>query len=92
VEITFDQLKNARNILERGISFESVRDFNFKTAIYSVDGRKDYGEKRWRSLGTVFGRVHALVFVETATGIRVISFRKANAREVRYYEKTSESQ
>ncbi len=34
-------------------------------------------------------RVHALVFVETKHGIRVISFRKANQREVRHYEKAS---
>jgi uncharacterized DUF497 family protein len=34
----------------------------------------------------VDGRVHALVFAEAVAGIRVISFRKANAREVRRYE------
>jgi uncharacterized DUF497 family protein len=32
------------------------------------------------------GRLHVLVFTETVTGIRVISFRKANARERKAYE------
>jgi uncharacterized DUF497 family protein len=33
------------------------------------------------------GRLHALCFIAVAAGIRVISFRKANAREVRKYGK-----
>ena len=48
--------------------------------------RRDYGERGWRALGPVGDRVHALVFVETESGIRVISFRKANEREVKSYE------
>jgi uncharacterized DUF497 family protein len=32
------------------------------------------------------GRLHALVFTETVDGVRVISLRKANAREVKRYE------
>jgi hypothetical protein len=39
-------------------------------------------------LGMLRDRLHVLCFVETDDGIRVISFRKANAREVRRYEKT----
>ena len=31
-------------------------------------------------------RFHVLVFTETPSGIRAISFRKANRREVRQYE------
>jgi len=31
-------------------------------------------------------RVHCVVFAETAGGVRVISFRKANEREVQRYE------
>jgi uncharacterized protein len=85
VEITYDPAKNARNIAERGINFETTKDFEFETAIHVVDDRKDYGEQRWRSLGFLHDRLHALVFVETAKGIRVISFRKANSREVKLY-------
>lgn len=45
------------------------------------------GETRYRGFGFLDQRLHALVFVETAKGIRVVSFRKANDREVRRYEK-----
>lgn len=55
-------------------------------AAYWVDDRKAYPEVRFSALGMVAGRVHALVFAETANGIRVISFRKANKREVKRYE------
>jgi len=89
MEISFDPAKNERNIRERGLSFELVAEFDFQTAIVVVDGRRDYGETRLRALGILSGRLHALVFVETATGIRVISFRKANKREVRHYEQAN---
>lgn len=86
VEIEFDPAKNARNIRERGLSFTQVVEFDFATAVFSVDVRRDYGEIRDRALRFLDNCLHALVFVETAAGIRVISFRKANAREVRRYE------
>ncbi len=86
MEIDFDSAKNEWNILQRELSFERVANFDFKTAVFSVDARRDYGEIRRRALGLLDGRLYALVFVETADGIRVISFRKANKREVNRYE------
>jgi uncharacterized DUF497 family protein len=86
MEIDFDPAKNALNIQQRGLSFERVAHFDFQTAVFSIDDRFDYGETRHRALGFIDGRLYALVFVETAAGIRVISFRKANKREVNGYE------
>lgn len=90
MDITFDPVKNARNIEERGLSFERVAEFDFESALFLVDTRRDYGERRWRALGRVGDRVHALVFVETDSGIRVISFRKANEREIKRYEQEAQ--
>lgn len=87
MDITYDPAKNERNIHERGLSFDRASDFDYRTAIMAVDNRRDYGETRMVALGYLDGRLHVLCFVETATGIRVISFRRANAREVRRYEK-----
>ena len=42
-----------------------------------------YGEVRYVALGRLRGRLHVLCFTETADGIRIISFRKANDREVK---------
>jgi len=90
VRITFDPAKNLHNIAERGLSFELVGGFDFETAVFTVDARRDYGEIRHRALGLLAGRVHVLVFVEATSGIRVISFRKANKREVAQYEQASQ--
>jgi uncharacterized DUF497 family protein len=87
VQVSFDPVKNARNISERNLSFESVSRFKFESALIDVDDRREYGEKRYVAIGLLDSRVHVVCFTETAEGVRVISFRKANAREVRYYEK-----
>lgn len=87
MEITFDPAKSERNREERGFGFERVAAFDFATAFIWQDDRHDYGEIRFAALGMVEGRLHALVYVETAKGIRVISFRKANDREVQRYDR-----
>lgn len=70
---------------ERGLSFERAADFDFATAAIEIDLRRDYGEIRVVALGYLDGRLHALCYVETETGARVISFRKANSRETKRY-------
>ena len=91
MEIEYDPAKNEKNIRSRGLSFELVSDFDFETAILWIDSRKVYPEMRISALGLLNGRVHALVFAETTNGIRVISFRKANKREVKRYEQETRS-
>lgn len=86
MDIEFDPVKNEKNLRERGLSFDQAARFEFSTAKIVEDRRKDYGERRYLALGKLGGRVHMLVFSETATGIRIISFRKANRREVKLYE------
>ena len=88
MEISFDPAKNARNIRERKLSFERVADFDFENAIVAVDARRDYGETRYVAVGYLGNRLHVLCFTETKAGIRVISFRKANAKEARRYARS----
>ena len=78
---SYDPTKSDKNALERGISFEMVRDFDFETAKFWQDDRKNYPEPRYIALGYLNERLHVLVFAEIEGGIRVISFRKANNRE-----------
>ena len=85
VDLVYDPAKNAINIKERKLPFDRARDLDWHTAHIRLDDRNDYGEQRWIALAFLDGRLHVLVFTETATGIRVISFRKANTREVRGY-------
>lgn len=88
MHIEFDPAKNERNILERGLSFDRVSDFDFDTASIWQDTRKPYPEARYVALGLLDSRLHVLCFTPAAGGIRVISFRKANTREVKDYELT----
>ncbi|WP_347258541.1 BrnT family toxin [Methylocaldum sp.] len=48
MKITFDPAKNARNIAERGLSFECVRNLDWVHAVVLEDTRRDYGERRFR--------------------------------------------
>ena len=89
--ITYDPSKNLRNIVERGLPFDQAAEFEFSTAIFALDARHRYAEDRVRAIGKIRGRVHVLVYTYTADGIRVISLRKANAREVKSYESQTKS-
>jgi uncharacterized DUF497 family protein len=44
--VTFDLAKNAKNIAERGLSFERVAELDWDTAVIGEDTRHDYGEPR----------------------------------------------
>ena len=88
MHIKFDPSKNERNIRERALSFEQARDFDFSTALVGQDIRKGYVEARFVAVGFLGERLHVLCFTPSAHGIRVISFRKANTREVRHYDQT----
>ncbi len=91
MRLAFDSAKNARNIAERGLSFERAADFDFESALFVIDDRRDYGEVRIRALGFMEGRLYVLVFTPLADGIRVISLRRANSREVTRYEQAQVS-
>lgn len=84
--ITYDSEKNKRNVLLRSLSFDQVVKFDFETAMIAVDNRKDYGEVRYNALGYLDDRLHVLCFTMAKQEIKVISFRKANKREVIRYD------
>lgn len=83
--ITFDRATNARNVAERGLSFQRVAELDWETAFAVEDTRKDYGERRLRALAMLGARLHVAVVTRRGAALHVISFRKANRREVRLY-------
>lgn len=85
--IEFDSVKSQRNAVERNLSFERANEVDLEAALISRDERQNYGEDRYVALCHLDKRLHVLCFTETIRGIRVISFRKANKREVLHYEK-----
>ena len=86
MRLTFDPAKNARNIAERGLSFERVAELDWETAVSEEDTRKDYGETRIQVLAFLGKRLHAAVITVRGDALHVISFRKANRKEVKWYE------
>ena len=81
MRLVFDPEKNARNIESRGLPFSAAEDFDFEAALIVEDDRRDYGETRFIALGPIGRRLHVVVYVRIEGGVRVISLRKANARE-----------
>jgi len=87
-----DPDKEVRNLAERGLSLDLAANLDWSTALVWEDLREDYGERRFCALGLIEDRVFSVVFTPRNGRPRMISLRKANAREVRRYEKATKSQ
>ena len=87
MRVSFDPNKSAKNAIERGLPFVVVSEFDFSSALFTKDERRAYAETRYVAMGLLHGRLHVLCFTETVDGIRVISYRRANDREVKAYAK-----
>lgn len=84
----FDPAKNERNIALRGLSFQLAEELEWHEAILWRDSRRDYQEHRECALAPLEGRLYFAAFTVRGDVVRIISFRKANKREVEKYEKT----
>ncbi len=87
MEFEWDEAKRKANLAKHGLDFEDVGEFDWKGAIRWLDDRNDYGEQRFSALGEFRGRVHNASFTIRGGIYRIISFRKANRRELKRYEK-----
>jgi uncharacterized protein len=87
VKIEFDPNKSRKNADERNLPFDLVRNFSWETARTNPDDRFVYPEPRFSSYGYIGDRLYFLCFTPISGGVRVISFRKANSREIAQYEK-----
>lgn len=92
MRIEWDERKDRRNRAKHGVGFETARLVFEDPNHLSIQDRHEGDEERWQTLGLVEGIVVLLVahaYHEDATGkevIRIISARKATARERRHYE------
>ncbi|HEX3484466.1 MAG TPA: BrnT family toxin [Micropepsaceae bacterium] len=91
MKIEFDPAKSEKNARQRGLPFHLVKQFDWETAVFWEDARFPYGETRIVALGFIRERLHIVCFTPVIGAARVISFRKANTREVRRYEKEKTS-
>ena len=84
---SYDLNKSNKNIKERGLSFELTKQFEFYDAVYKIDFRQVKKELRINATGYIGKRLFFITFTLRASFIRIISFRKANKREVAKYAK-----
>ncbi len=86
MEFEWDENKNKLNIEKHSIDFNDAKevfyDVKRKT---SIDLRKDYGEERWITIGSILKIVITVVFTFRGKIIRIISTRIASHKEREMY-------
>ncbi|PID48261.1 MAG: hypothetical protein CR967_00830 [Proteobacteria bacterium] len=89
----WDEIKNIKNQLKHGVSFEEAREvFDDPFTLSKLDERFNYFEERWINIGLSSKYkllvVANLFFTEEGDEIiRIISARKATKNERNNYEK-----
>ena len=77
----WSETKRAANLKAHGLDFvDAPRVFEGATYTFE-DDRFPYGEQRFITLGLLAGIPVSIIHTETDHEIRIISFRKATARE-----------
>jgi len=85
--VEWDEEKCRAHLQEHGLSFDDAWQVLAGDTITIPDERYDYGEDRLITLGSLEGRVVVMVHVSRGKNSRIISMRKANAREQEIYQK-----
>ena len=84
---TWDEAKRRRNINDRGLDFAGCEAIWDNFTITREDIRQAYGEKRLVTFGMLKGDAVVMVHTERRAGSHIISLRKAEKHEERYYFK-----
>ena len=83
----WDEAKSEACFTQRGFDFAyAARAFFDPNRIVQADNRHSYGEDRYQLIGMIGRRLFVLVYTPRHDAMRVISARKANQREIKYYE------
>jgi len=85
-EFEWDDDKAAANAEKHGVTFEQARSvFRDPFAIELLDDREDYSEDRYILIGMSAARVLVIVHTQREDRSRIISARKAEPNERRFY-------
>jgi uncharacterized DUF497 family protein len=87
MDLEWDEAKRQITLKERGLDFADLVNFDWDTGLFFDDTRRDYAERRQSALGYMDGRLMAIAFTMRGHRYRIISFRKANDRERKVYER-----
>jgi uncharacterized DUF497 family protein len=89
-EFEWDEQKRRANIAKHGLDFTDAEELDWDTAAIIPSARGDFGETRLVVLGMHHGHVHVVIVTRRLGRTRIISFRKAKAKEVWRYESEKE--
>ena len=82
----WDENKRAANLAKHDVDFIDAENFDWLSAIETIDDRFNYSEVRWTALGLIGNRLYVLTYTVRGENIRLISLRKANKCERESYE------
>ncbi len=82
---TFDPSKSETNHRKHGVSLTLAESIDWREVWCAPDCRRDYGELREIGYAQIEGHLYCVVFTQRGRTFRVISLRRANAREVKRY-------
>jgi len=82
MNITFDAAKDEANQAKHGVSLADAAAIEWETVWLRRDDRRGYAETRMIGIGYIGLRLYGVVFTDRGDDRRIISLRKANAREV----------
>ena len=89
MNIEFDAAKDGANIAKHGVSLALAAQIEWSDVLCAPDGRHDYGELREIGFAVIAQRLYVVVFVQRGEVMRIISLRKANAREGKMYDQAN---
>jgi uncharacterized protein len=92
MKITFDPAKRATRLRDRNLDFADAAEVFAGKALNIPDERRDYGETRIITVGSLRGRMVIVVWTQRGNARHVFSMRKANDREkARFGKRLEES-
>ena len=92
MEVTFDPAKREATLKDRGLDFADALEVFAGRTLDMPDDRRDYGETRIVTVGSLRGRMVIVVWTPRGSARHVISMRKANDREkARFGQRLEES-
>ena len=90
-EFEWNDEKAASNAEKHGVTFEQARAvFRDPFAIELRDDREDYGEDRYILIGMAAANLLVVVYTERHDRNRIISARKAEPNERRFYHEQNQ--
>ena len=87
--LTWDEPKRKLNIKNHGLDFVGCDAIWDRFTVTREDKRQNYGEERLVCFGLLVAQVVVLVYTERPNGSHIISLRKAEKHEARYYRQVA---